>query len=576
MENKSFCPGKAADIVRACDDLGRVLPTSKEAGERREGRTVGLFYFLWCGEHGAGDLRPLDITKLLEADPKAGYRPDDPEWGKYSVMHHWGEPLFGYYYSSDEWVMRRHVEMLTLADIDFLVFDTTNAVIYEETAKMMLRLLSEYRAMGFNTPKAMFYTNTESGRTVQMLYDAIYSKNYMSDSWFIVDGKPLIIAREEECSPETREFFTIKMSQWPNEPTKRGGWPWMDFERPQRVFENLKGEEEIINVSVAQHPQIRFGDSAMYGETANRGRSFHNGCEDHSEGAWKYGYNFQEQWDRALETVPPYVFVTGWNEWIAGRWGGTPERPLLFVDCVNLEYSRDAEPMRGGYFDNYYMQLIANVRKYKGTSEIPVQEKTVNNGARPGIGDVASSGFGYYNFPKGCFRRDADGYSTHYTDDSGRNTIVCIRTAHDEENLYFYAKTAAPIEKYDFHSDWMKLFLNVNNITHPVYTERWKDYNYIANGYQFTDSRTTLEQCVSASRTIEADTFRPVSVIDYEYRDSEIMLTVPKEAVGLRPDDRFEIQFKWADSRERFTRMEDFYTSGDAAPIGRLNYVFRG
>ncbi|MBO4325858.1 MAG: hypothetical protein J5950_01130 [Clostridia bacterium] len=566
-----------AGTVKACDDLGRVLPTSKEAGSRRKNRYVGLFYFLWSGEHSR-DVRPLDIEKLLEADPQAGYRPDDDEWGKYSVMHHWGEPLFGYYFSKDEWVMRRHVEMLTYSDIDFLVFDTTNAVIYEETAKMMLRLLSEYRAMGFNTPKAMFYTNTASGKTVQMLYDSIYSKGYMSDSWFCFGGKPLIIAREEECSPETREFFTIKMSQWPNEPTKQGGWPWMDFERPQRVFENLDGEEEIINVSIAQHPQIRFGDSAMYGETTNRGRSFHNGAEDKSEGAWKFGYNFQEQWDRALETDPPYVFVTGWNEWIAGRWGGTPERPLCFVDCVNLEYSRDAEPMRGGYFDNYYMQLISNVRHYKGTDEAEVQPELVTDGDGEVTMDlVAEKGLCYANFPKGGFERSCKGYDTFYKDDSGRHAIRFAYTAHDKENLYFCAETEGPIEKYDYNSAWMQLFLNVENLSKSDYSKRWKGYNYIANGYQFTGTRTTLEACVcDGDRSLEADTFRPCAVIDFEYKDNRLMVRIPKKCVGIGPEDRFEIQFKWMDSRRRVRGEEDFYTSGDAAPIGRLNYVFLG
>lgn len=564
-----------AAFVKAEDDLGRVLPGTKEAGTRREKRCVGLFYFLWCGSHIHGDDRPLDITKLLQADPKAGYRPDDPEWGAFSVMHHWGEPLFGYYYSDDEWVMRRHVEMLTYADIDFLVFDTTNAVIYEETAKMMLRLLSEYRAMGFNTPKAMFYTNTASGKTAQMLYDKIYSKNYMADSWFCVDGKPVIIAVESECSPEVREFFNIKMSQWPNEPTKQGGWPWMDFERPQRVFENLKGEPEIINVSVAQHPQIHFGDSAMYGETANRGRSFHNGQEDRSEGAWKYGYNFQEQWDRALETLPPYVFVTGWNEWIAGRWGGTEARPMSFVDCADLEYSRDAEPMRGGYFDNYYMQLIANVRRYKGCDEVPVQEALSAADGTLSMRDVAQSGTPYFNFPKGCYVRDFAGYNTHYRDHSGRNAIVCARTAHDANNLYFYARTLAQLEKYDYDSAWMQLYLNVENLSRHEYSKRWKGYNYLAGAYQFTDRRTTLSRCIDDSRTLEADTFRPSAVLDFEFADNEIMYRIPKAAVGLGPDDRFEIGFKWFDSRVRPGRMEDFYTSGDAAPIGRLNWVFR-
>ncbi len=40
-----------------------------------------------------------------------------------------------------------------------------------------------------------------------------------------------------------------------------------------------------------------------------------------------------------------------------------------FIDQYNQEFSRDIEPMKGGHTDNYYYQLIANVRKYKGVAK---------------------------------------------------------------------------------------------------------------------------------------------------------------------------------------------------------------
>ena len=64
------------------------------------------------------------------------------------------------------------------------------------------------------------------------------------------------------------------------------------------------------------------------------------------------------------------MLVTGWNEWIAGRWG-EPTGPLVFVDQLDQEFSRDIEPMTGGHGDNYYWQLVANVRRYKGASALP-------------------------------------------------------------------------------------------------------------------------------------------------------------------------------------------------------------
>ena len=84
-------------------------------------------------------------------------------------------------------------------------------------------------------------------------------------------------------------------------------------------------------------------------------------------GAVNHGYNFQEQWKRAFELEAPFVMVTGWNEWIAGRWGEAGG-PLVFVDQFNEEFSRDIEPMKGGHGDNYYYQLVANVRRFKGVA----------------------------------------------------------------------------------------------------------------------------------------------------------------------------------------------------------------
>ncbi len=550
MSEKLFSSATAAR-----DDLGRELPGKSEA---RKDRYVGMFYFLWCGEPDPNDTRPLDNTKLLSADPKAGYDTESPAWGKYSTMHHWGEPLFGYYYTRDEWVMRRHVEMLTRADIDFLVFDTTNALIYEPMAKIMMRILSEYRAAGFNTPKVVFYTNSASGATAQKIYDGIYAKGYCADSWFYVDGKPVIIAKADECSEEVREFFTIRASQWPNEPTKRNGWPWMDFVRPQRVLENYRGEPEIINVSVAQHPQIFFGDSAMYGETQNRGRSFHNGANDPTPGAYKYGYNFAEQWDRAIETDPPYVFVTGWNEWIAGRWGGSrPDRPLGFVDCCNLEYSRDIEPMRGGYFDNYYMQLISYVRKYKGYDTM--EEFSA--------GQTAA----YRDFPHGGTERCCIGYgNTEYVNRSGRNQITECTVCDDGDAITFTAECSDDITANDYQSSWMQLYIGVEGSSAPSCC----GVQFIANTYTFTDNLTALSRCTEDSRTMEADTFDICAKLDYSVSGKSIQIKIPKNSLGIECDSDYSIRFKWADSKERITRMEDFYTSGDCAPIGRLFFRY--
>ena len=141
------------------------------------------------------------------------------------------------------------------------------------------------------------------------------------------------------------------MSQWPNEPDKRGGWPWMDFTRPQRVLENLNGVPECINVSVAQHPQIRFGDSVLYGETTNCGRAYHDGANDPDPDAYKYCGNFIEQFERAIQLGAGTVLLISWNEWTNS-------------EQLSLEISKDLEPSETlGTF--YYDLMKAEIARFK-------------------------------------------------------------------------------------------------------------------------------------------------------------------------------------------------------------------
>ncbi len=498
------------------DALGRAVPEGK--GERKD-RLVGMFYFLWCGGEKHWRHAPYDISKIVASDPQIGYKPESKLWGPVSSMHHWGEPFYGYYFSEDEWVIRKHMKLLMQADIDFLFFDTTNSLIYADTVKTVLRVLDEYRAEGFKIPKIMFYTNSASGRTVQNIYDTVYKPNYCPETWFCLDGKPVIIAVEEECSEECRDFFNIKKSQWPNEPDKIGGWPWMDFTRPQRVFKNEKGEDEVINVSVAQHPQLHFGDSVLYGETANCGRAYHNGFNDSGNDGYLYGYNFAEQFERAIEADPPIVLVTGWNEWIAGRWNGTPDRPIMFVDCANYEYSRDIEMMRGGYFDNYFCQLVSYVRKYKGSPEQKVHlkgEKTV-----------------YYNTSDGTFERDCEGSGTRYVNRTGVNSIAYAEVSHTDRTVDFSVYTNGKIKTHG--GTLLELFVEINGKKHR---------------FGVTDGEFVM------------------------MNDKTVCYSLSREKFGLQGE--FELMFKMADGDGKYESVEDFYDIGDVLPLGRLSYLYKG
>lgn len=498
----------------------------------RNNRLLGIFYFLWLGTTGWTG-KPKNISEITAEHPDAGYHPDADYWGEVGFYHHWGEPFYGYYFSDDEWVVRKHMKLLLQAGVDFLFFDTTNAVIYEENAKLVMRVLEEYHLDGWNIPKVMFYTNTASGKTVQEIFDKIYKPGFAPDTWFRLDGKPVIIANPEECSAETREFFNIKLAQWPNEPDKIGGWPWMDFTRPQRVFANFDGEDECINVSVAQHPQIKFGDSVLYGETANRGRAYHDGANDPSPDAYKYCGNFIEQFERALEADVPVTLVTGWNEWIAGRWQGSAERPIMFVDCANYEYSRDIEMMRGGYFDNYYKVLCDYSAKLRGIGDETILdqgEKTI-----------------FFGYPDGNFNRNAPGYGTTYRNRSGRYPIREIKVENSSDSVKF---TLASVRDFDLGTDgsFMQLYLSVNGTNYRVSSD---GISAITDGDgKFMYSNAARIRC--------------------DIHSSSVEYVIPKAVLGMQSGGA--IDFKAADSRDEITSAEDFYDHGDVIPLGYAYY----
>ena len=50
------------------------------------------------------------------------------------------------------------------------------------------------------------------------------------------------------------------------------------------------------------------------------------------------------------------------------------------------------------------------------------------------------------------------------------------------------------------------------------------------------------------------------------------MVSIPKAALGISGDS-FEIQFKWSDNCVT-GNFDSFYTDGDAAPLGRANFVY--
>ncbi len=589
--NHNYISGGYAGV----DDLGRPLDNSEKVGSYGNGgeRYVGLFYFLWLGEHGDSGI--FNLQKIIdEVGVEVAGSLDCGKYGPLYSMHFFAEPLYGYYYANDAWVMRKHAELLTNANIDFLFFDVANGFPYLHNATQLMEILHELNEQGYDAPQVVFHANTKAAEVVKQLYDNIYSVDRFPDTWFRIDGKPVIIVPDDtimlDAETSIHDVFTVKRTRWPNASGYEADvWPWMDFEWPQHIYADKDGKPSAVNVSAAQHsgPAANFSLSSLYNDQTNRGRSYvnekgyahterlYNMTLRDSYKAWKenpdrslYGLNFQAQFDYAIASEAKYILVTAWNEWTAQRQDAENNR-VNFIDAASMEFSRDIEMMRGGYFDNYYMQLASNVKRLKGAAPVIVQDarKPVDvNGSFDQWSDVVVS----YKDPIGdTVNRDATGFGhKKLTNETGRNDIVTAKVLSDTKNLYFYVQTKDAITTPDATSSWMQLYLDSDADA----STGWYGYDYIINYYAKDAFTTTVAKY---NGTDNAFDFQIAGNVSYRAKGNELMIAVPQSLLGIENYDEIEIQFKWADSTTNYDEMEDFYCDGDVAPLGRLNYVYQ-
>jgi len=428
----------------------------------------------------------------------------------------------------------------------------------------LMRAMEAVRKQGKEPPQIAYYTNTASGEAMQEIYDNCYREGApfrYPETWFYLEGKPLIIGLSDQAKGKDYEsFFTIRESQWPNEPQKIDGWPWIEFQRPQKVYYNHKGEKEIVNVSTAQHPNLdaAMGGSAFYGKSGNWGRSYRNGSPGNHQEDLLYGYNVQEQWDFALKQNVPFIFVTGWNEWIAGKWRRTSgnKEHALFVDQANPEYSRDMEPSRtAGLEDHYYMQLVSYIRRYKGMKENAPLSKPRSISAFSDWQEIYPVYTDYTGDTQDRNHRGAQSQpAVMYTNTTGRNDFHELKVARDSEQVYFYASTVEEISP-DSGSNWMRLYLD----TDRSHATGWNGYDYrVVSG-------NTLQAYHDGS-------WQDIREVGSQVEGNQMMISLQRNAID-HFSGTLDFEFKWSDNMQDDQDPLDWYLNGDAAPGGRFNFV---
>ena len=629
-----------ADTWIAVDGLGRNVAGPDLAGAPRQNRTVGMFYYIW---HDNKVTR--DNNRILKNFPEIAAHPEDPDvWAKYGFdnagrpRHHWGEPLFGYYRSDDEWVIRKHAQMLSDAGVDTIIFDTSNVDArknkdlskhYIQNAVAVCRVFSQIRDAGGRAPAFVFLTNGGDGRSasvIQWLYDNIYSKNLYQSAWFrwpdYADGdkvKPLVLGADWEATPALNKYFTIRYS-WAFDSgarpkgtsgagTRQKTWPWTD-EYPQRPSWG-KNPSDLQSLSIA------VDNGPIYG---GWGRSYRGGKSEYSTQniaypgvESKYGLFFGEQWDRVwtgnapwveperhFEGVPPFLFITQWNEWSASRWDAgdhpfswiptVPDRFVhqtlaagdsYFVDEFNPEWSRDSEPDKSGTSDNYYNQVVDNVRRYQGVREVENASTPRDFGLadfsvwpqigpefRDDIGDV----FSRINQPGLGFDQSSDPKNATvpivYDNRTGRNDITVARAAMGTNgDLTFWAQTAAPIVG-PRDPNWMNLWIRDLNRARA----NWSGFSYrIA-----PDKKSEMRLYVYNGDGLNWKWLDTGANVSTAVSGNQIVIRVKGADLGLMAGAPLDLGFKWADNCLGVQPdPTDFLVNGDCAPNARFAYHFR-
>ena len=591
--------------LSATDKFGREIAPMGYLKTDRE-RFVGLFYWMWISNTNYYYHNIFDCTKLMSTEEgAAAFWNIDPSNAAYQQLsqigafHFTNEPLYGYYNSSDPWVITRHMELFILAGIDFIFLDTSNSLIYDEDIRgsqfegvvkapsyTLLDTMLELYEKGWDVPKVVFLTNTRSGERVEEIRRAFYDSGKYEALWFKPDGvRPMIIATTEQndgasdtwgdvnkfvpVSAADQLYFDVKETQWPNKGSKPNGFPWISNRAPQTYHE----ESKAISVSVAQHGNLGFTDMI------DRNSRGYNYKEQKVEENWQLGQNFENQWDTVFSLEEKgkdetFVNVTGWNEWVGMKFGNLDSKAVM-VDNFYGQYTRDIEPDKTLYQDTTLLQLTRNLRKFKYE---PAAEtylwKTKTVRAFEDFEDVPAV---YVDFEGDALARDYWSFDVkptgpYYTDATDRNDILETRVVHDGTNLYFLVTTKEDVTAYESGDNWMNILIK---------TEASTEDNSFA-GYNFAVNRAPDGNTTSVEKSTGGWNWESAGAAELLVEGNRMMITVPLSTLGLSADN-VKFSFKVSDNVQKpsWFAAEDaehdilhYYATGDSAPLGRYSYSY--
>ncbi len=345
---------------------------------------------------------------------------------------------------------------------------------------------------------------------------------------------------------------------------------------PGDLLSRHNGVKEEAAVTPAQHPSSLTGKSWTRAHGQPELNEYDLPVPTHVPWLGKtvenpegYGIYFQERWDEALAANPQFLYINDWNEWTAGKYqpgeGQTVDfmrrkNPFFFVDQYNSEFNRCIHPMKGGYTDNYYMQMAQNLRRYRGARPIPELSGLKEIAVDGEFDDWKDVAVEYRDTAGDIFHRNAKGYAgLVYTNDSGRNDLVTGKVAVNADTVSFYAETAGDLTPHT-DGNWMLLLIDADR-NHDT---GWHGYDFLVNS-QVVDEKTSTVMRYADGAWTEA------ARVPLRYAGKALELAIPRELLGLAGD-AVSFDFKWADNPADLESPISFCLNGDTAPNRRFNY----
>jgi hypothetical protein len=362
---------------------------------------------------------------------------------------------------------------------------------------------------------------------------------------------------------------------------------------PEELLSTHNGKREQAAVTAAQHPVTMMEENMGVGKSWSRtnGQPALNEYDMPApayvpwlgktvENPEDYGIYFQERWDEAIEANPEFLYINDWNEWTAGKYfpdgdGGITSTPgektmpwlgrdnrFVFVDQYNAEFNRGIHPAKGGYTDNYYMQMAQNIRKYKGVRPIPENHGFTKVEMDGSFKEWEQITVEYRDTKGDVFHRDHPGYGgLHYTDNSGRNDIITSKVALGEEMISFFAETNQILTSHK-DDNWMLLLIDADKDP----TTGWYGYDYLVNK-KVKDSQNTMLMYYNK----QENKWINQGTVAYAYIGNQLELSIPRKLLGLTKN-QFTFDFKWSDNAVELNDPISLCTAGDTAPNRRFNY----